>query len=128
MIVILQANDLQAFLDEQRNEILRQMNLVENRVNNNIDAMGGLIVATAKEVIDSIVVQLNRACDEIAAKMEAGTVTVADLEPLRAVATKVDELAPEVPEDETPVEPMPEPTPAEPEGTPEDPNPGQIGG
>lgn len=117
MIVILNADDLQALLDDQRRQIAGEINLQINRIITRVEEQGELTVATAKEVIDSIVAQLNRCADEILAKINSGTVTEADLEPLRAVATKLDEMAPAVPEEETPVEPMPAP----------EPNPGQFG-
>ena len=83
-------------------------------------------MATAKEVIDSITAQLNRAVDEITAKIEAGTVTAEDLAPLQAVAETLDNLAPEVPAEEVPVEPLPEPAPVEEPVEEGEANPGQL--
>lgn len=93
------------------------LNGLENSALGRLEQNGVFIVATAKEVIDSVVVQLNRALDEVIAKAANGTVTEADLAPLREVAQKLDDLTPDVPETQVSTEPMPEPV----EG-----NPGQL--
>lgn len=126
MIVITDVDSLQPMLDELRRDLAREVQAITNRIITNQDQQGALIVATAKEVIDSIVTQLNRAVEEITAKISEGTVTADDLAPLQAVAETLDNLAPEVPAEEVPVEPLPEVPAEEPaEGEGED-NPGQL--
>jgi hypothetical protein len=69
---------------------------------------------TARDDVAAVTAQLSKAKDEILAKLDDlqtaidnGTVTTADLEPLRQAAQSLDDVVPD-----TPPEPAPEPPPA----------------
>lgn len=60
---------------------------------------------TAREDVQAVVTQLGKAKDEILARLaelqtaiDNGTVTVADLQPLRDAAQSLDDIVPDVPE------------------------------
>ena len=58
-----------------------------------------IIMASAKETVTQLTAQLNKAKDEVVAKIEEGTVTAEDLAPLAEVAQALDDLVPDLPEE-----------------------------
>ncbi|QSL67851.1 hypothetical protein [Nocardia phage P3.1] len=79
-----------------------------------IEKVGVIAVATAKETVDAVVEQLTKASgeikariDELEAKVNEGTVTAEDLQPLRDIAQALDDEVADVEVPEEPVEPEP---------------------
>jgi uncharacterized UPF0160 family protein len=58
-------------------------------------------IMTAKEDVAAVVAQLNKALTELTDRINSGTVTAEDLQPLRDAAQALDDINPDAPEPPT---------------------------